>query len=70
MIFNILSFISLAIFVDAVALKSNPKVISFDFELRFSDPIKRDTNFGTGTAAPVRTLTGRSLLKLDQTKTQ
>ena len=40
MIFNILSFISLAIFVDAVALKSNPKVISFDFELRFSDPIK------------------------------
>ena len=54
MIFNILSFISLAIFVDAVALKSNPKVISFDFELRFSDPIKRDTNFGTGTAAPVK----------------
>ena len=52
MIFNILSFISLAIFVEAVALKSNPKVVSFDFEQRLADVAKRDA--GTATVASVK----------------
>lgn len=54
MIFKILAFISLAIIIDAVAVKSNPKVISFDFEPRFSNPVKRDAGTGTGTVASVK----------------